>query len=83
MEVALSDCPECWDTPCTCSKGHLGSKIYDYTKLKAENAELKRKLELAKNQRDAWIGECYKEDFGLREYTINKANEALKSIRGS
>ena len=47
MEVALSDCPECWDTTCTCSKGHLGSKIYDYTKLEAENAELKRKLEKA------------------------------------
>ena len=54
----------------------------DYLLLKAENAELKRKIELAKNQRDAWIGECYKEDFGLRQYTINKANEALKSIRG-
>ena len=52
----------------------------DYLLLEAENAELKRKIELAKNQRDAWIGECYKEDFGLREYTINKANEALKSI---
>ena len=83
MQAQCWICPHCFDDHATnadCKESDLKETV-DY--LKQENDELKRKLELAKNQRDAWIGECYKEDFGLREYTINKANEALKSIRGS
>ena len=49
--MALSDCDLCWDTPCTCKRGYLGSKIYaykllqkDFEQLKAENASLKLQL---------------------------------------
>lgn len=75
MEVALSDCPECWDTPCTCSKGHLGSKIYDYTKLKAENAELKRQLDQVKKD---WSADAIMKT--NRIVSLEKELEQLKKL---
>lgn len=42
--MGMSDCPECWDTPCTCKRGYLGSKNYAYDQLKKEITELKEQL---------------------------------------
>ena len=54
--MALSDCPKCWDTPCTC--GHMGYRVsYPYNvdenpiayKFSKENQKLREeKLELEK-----------------------------------
>ena len=50
--MALSDCPKCWDTPCTC--GHMGyTTVYHKNaasinermdRLEAENAALKAEI---------------------------------------
>jgi hypothetical protein len=33
--MSLSNCPKCWDTPCTCGYGYLDMTIEDLEKLKA------------------------------------------------
>ena len=50
--MALSDCPKCWDTPCTC--GHMGYTLVFHKnaasinermdRLEAENAALKAEV---------------------------------------
>jgi hypothetical protein len=42
--MSFSDCPKCWDTPCTC--GHMNEMSINerMDKLEAENAELKAEM---------------------------------------
>jgi hypothetical protein len=38
--MSLSDCPDCWDTPCRCTRGHLGSKNFEFEELQTKYAKL-------------------------------------------
>lgn len=48
--MGMSDCPKCWDTPCTCSEGYLGSKIYEYNQLQEKHKSLEVKLDAANEE---------------------------------
>lgn len=43
--MALSDCPKCWETPCSC--GHENPAVRRVEELERLNAELCEKLEFA------------------------------------
>lgn len=39
--MSMSDCPKCWDTPCTC--GHMGyTTVYHKRVLSREKEDLKK-----------------------------------------
>lgn len=45
--MSLSDCPNCYETPCICSTGYLGSRNHAYEELQKERAALRTKLDEA------------------------------------
>lgn len=69
--MALSDCPDCWETPCVCKRGYIGSTIYadkmTIKKLQTKLAEARALLGEARNvlEMDVTLkcyGECYLSD---------------------
>jgi hypothetical protein len=79
--MALSDCPNCWDTPCNCEKGHHGSKNYAYEQLQQENAKMKMRFETALQQRNICLEtmRMITGDDELTEKTKNKYDLELES----
>ncbi len=43
--MSVSDCPDCWDTPCVCKTGYLGSKIFEYNKAVERIKVLEKEVE--------------------------------------
>lgn len=46
----MSDCPDCWETPCVCERGYLGSKIYAYAALKKEMESCREASQIKEDQ---------------------------------
>ena len=55
--MGFLDCPDCWDTPCNCETGYLGSKNHAYKELQQRLAEVEKDLAIVRDSRDALVVE--------------------------
>lgn len=77
--MSLGSCPNCYELPCMCEQGLLGSKIYAYDQLLIERDELKR-------QREGYVNKLFrtedeykkllKERDGLLDFIIKTGHAA-------
>lgn len=68
--MSLSDYPKCWDTPCNCSKGYLGSKNHAYEQMKKDRDAYAKAFAITLEN-----GIFYE-----KERVIREIEEALKDV---